>query len=250
MIWPGQRLINLHSKESFWSCPLYDVVAKAKSLDRASECWSLLYIFLGVVPSNFWVQLEHSLVGLLANPFFLRYSILLCRLHTDKFPKSVVIWGGPLWRVRITWVRGPTLAALRACIMHNKIVIYFTLYNTIHSGALSNARRAQRSIMGSKICFAMLSSRSIHEFPISDPYKFWWEIKSSLRTSVLSCLRMFLSFPGFELNKGIYNLYLTVYIGHPGYGQLTADKIGYLLTSATWPYRGLRCTLSQWWYVF
>ena len=82
---------SLYSEESFWGCPLYDVVAKAKSLDRASECWSLLYIFLGVVPSNFWVQLEHSLVGLLANPFFLRYSILLCRLRTDKFPQSVVI---------------------------------------------------------------------------------------------------------------------------------------------------------------
>ena len=61
----------------------------------------LLYIFLGVVPSNFCrtipgVQLEHCLVSLLANPSFLRYSILLCRLHTDKFPQSVVILGGRL----------------------------------------------------------------------------------------------------------------------------------------------------------
>ena len=214
---------------------------------NVDHCFTFFWVWYHRI-SEF--SLNIVFLGLLANPFFLRYSILLCRLHTDKFPQSVVIWGDPLWRVRITWVRGPTLAALRACIMHNKIAIYFTLYNTIHSGALSNARRAQRNIMGSKICFAMLSSRSIHEFPISDPYKFWWEIKSSLRTSVLSCLRMFLSFPGFELNKGIYNLYLTVYIGHPGYGQLTAVKIGYLLTSATWPYRGLRCTLSQWWYVF
>ena len=79
---------------------------------------SLLYIFLGVVPSNFCrnipgVQLEHCLVSLLANPSFLRYSILLCRLYTDKFPQGVVILGGRLLRARITWVRGPTLAALR-----------------------------------------------------------------------------------------------------------------------------------------
>ena len=53
----------------------------------------LLYIFLGVVPSNFCrtipgVQPEHCLVCLFANSSFLRYSILLCRLHTDKFPQS------------------------------------------------------------------------------------------------------------------------------------------------------------------
>ena len=61
----------------------------------------LLFICLGVVPSNFGraipgVQLEHCLVCLLANPPFLRYSILLCRLHIGKFPHSVVILGGPL----------------------------------------------------------------------------------------------------------------------------------------------------------
>ena len=32
MIWPGQLVINLYSEESFWGCPLYDVVAKVKSL--------------------------------------------------------------------------------------------------------------------------------------------------------------------------------------------------------------------------
>ena len=62
---------------------------------------SLLYIFLGVVPSNFCrtipgVQLEHCLVSVLANLSFLRYSLLLCRLHTNKFPQSVVILGGRL----------------------------------------------------------------------------------------------------------------------------------------------------------
>ena len=82
------------------------------------RCMIIVYIFLGVVPSNFCrtipgVQLKHCLLSLLANPSFLRYSILLCRLHTDKFPQSVVILGGRLWRGRITWVRGPTLAALR-----------------------------------------------------------------------------------------------------------------------------------------
>ena len=41
-------------------------------------------------------QLEHCLESLLANSSFLRYSILLCRLHTDKFPQSVVILGGRL----------------------------------------------------------------------------------------------------------------------------------------------------------
>ena len=56
---------------------------------------SLLYIFLGVVPSNFCrtipgVLLGHFLVCLLANPSFLRYSTFLCRLHTDKFPQNVV----------------------------------------------------------------------------------------------------------------------------------------------------------------
>ena len=65
------------------------------------RCMIIVYIFLGVVPSNFCrtipgVQLEHCLVSLLANPSFLRYSILLCRLHTDKFPQSVVILGGRL----------------------------------------------------------------------------------------------------------------------------------------------------------
>ena len=53
----------------------------------------LLYIFLGVVPSNFCrtipgVQTEHCLVCLFPNSSFLRYSILLCRLHTDKFPQN------------------------------------------------------------------------------------------------------------------------------------------------------------------
>ena len=62
------------------------------------RCMIMLYIFLGVVPSNFCrtipgVQLEHCL---LANPSFLRYSILLCCLPTDKFPQSVVILGGRL----------------------------------------------------------------------------------------------------------------------------------------------------------
>ena len=80
--------------------------------------WSLLYIFLGVVPSNFCrtipgVQLEHCLESLFANPSYLRYSILLCRLHTDRFPQSLVILGGRLWRARIAWVRGSILAALR-----------------------------------------------------------------------------------------------------------------------------------------
>ena len=56
---------------------------------------SLLYIFLGVVPSNFCrtipgVLLGHFLVWLLANLSFLRYSTFLCHLHTDKFPQSVV----------------------------------------------------------------------------------------------------------------------------------------------------------------
>ena len=135
--------------------------------------------------------------------------------------------------MRITAVRGPTLAALRECMMHSKILIYFTLYNTTHSGALSNAKRAQRSIMDSKIWLAMHSSRSIHLNSLFLIQEILVRKKSSVRTSVPSCLRMSLSFPDLEFNKGIYNLYSTVYIGHPGYGQLTAVKIGYLLTSAT-----------------
>ena len=111
MIWPGQLVINLYCEESFWGCPLYDVVAKAKSLDRASKCWFALHDHCFTF---FWVwyhricrtipvvQLEHHLVSLLANPSFLRYSILLCRLHTNKFPHSVVILGDRLWRRRIT----------------------------------------------------------------------------------------------------------------------------------------------------
>ena len=62
-----------------------------------SGCGTIEFLW---VPSNFCrtipgVQLEHCLVSLLANPLFLRYSIL-CRLHTDKFPQSVVILGGRL----------------------------------------------------------------------------------------------------------------------------------------------------------
>ena len=67
------------------------------------RCMIMLYIFLGVVPSNFCrtipgVQREHCLVSLSANPSFLRYSIFLCFLPIDKFPQSVVIWGGRLWK--------------------------------------------------------------------------------------------------------------------------------------------------------
>ena len=43
MIWPGQLVINLYSEESFWGCPLFDVVARTKSLDRASKCWFALH---------------------------------------------------------------------------------------------------------------------------------------------------------------------------------------------------------------
>ena len=56
--------------------------------------WSLLYISLGVVPLNFCrtIQLkQYCLMSLLANPLFLWYSKLLCRLRTDKFLQSVVI---------------------------------------------------------------------------------------------------------------------------------------------------------------
>ena len=47
-----------------------------------SAAGSLLYIFLGVVLTNFChnipgVQLEHCLVCLLANTYFLRYSIVV-----------------------------------------------------------------------------------------------------------------------------------------------------------------------------
>ena len=128
-------------------------------------------------------------------------------------------------------MRGPTLAALRESMMHSKILIYFTLYNTTRSGALSKAKRAQRSIMDHvKIWLAMHSSRSIHLNSLFLIQEILVRKKSSVRTSVPSCLRMSLSFPDLEFNKGVYNLYSTVYIGHPGYGQLT---LGYLLISAT-----------------
>ena len=50
-------------------------------------------------------------------------TVLLCRLHTDTFPQSVVILGGRLRRARITWVRGPTLAALSElrCMYRSRI---------------------------------------------------------------------------------------------------------------------------------
>ena len=53
---------------------------------------SSLYIFLDVVSSDTYrtisgVQLGYCLACLLVNPSFLQYSILLCRLHTDKFPQ-------------------------------------------------------------------------------------------------------------------------------------------------------------------
>ena len=133
--------------------------------------------------------------------------------------------------------------------MNSKIVIYFTLYNTSHSWVLSRAKRAQRSIMGSKIWLATHSRRSIHMNSLC----FWSKLVSKKVVSryirPLSW-QMSLSLAESDFNKGIYNVYLTVYIGHPGYGQLTAVKIGYLLISATWPYRGLRYTFSLWWHVF
>ena len=59
-----------------------------------------------------------------------RNSILLCRLHTDRFPQSVVIFGGRLWRERIAWVRGPTLAALREL----RQVLHYISQNTVLLG--------------------------------------------------------------------------------------------------------------------
>ena len=89
-----------------WCCCMPRQRAWIGPVKLICAAWSLLYIYLGVVPSNFCrtipgVQLEHCLVSLLANPSFLRYSILLCPLHTDRFPHSVVILGGRLWRGRI-----------------------------------------------------------------------------------------------------------------------------------------------------
>ena len=63
---------------------------------------SLLYIFLDVVSSNTYrtisvVQLGHCLVCLLAtDSSFLQSSILLCRLHTGKFPQIVITLGDHL----------------------------------------------------------------------------------------------------------------------------------------------------------
>ena len=48
------------------------------------------------VSHYFWSSARTLLVWLLANPSFMRYSILLCRLHTDECPQSVVILRGRL----------------------------------------------------------------------------------------------------------------------------------------------------------
>ena len=62
---------------------------------------SSLYIFLDMVSSDTYhtisgVQLGHCLACLLVNPSFLQYRILLCRLHTDKFPQILMSLGDRL----------------------------------------------------------------------------------------------------------------------------------------------------------
>ena len=62
---------------------------------------SSLYICLDMVSSDTYhtisgVQLGHCLACLLVNPSFLQYRILLCRLHTDKFPQILMSLGDRL----------------------------------------------------------------------------------------------------------------------------------------------------------
>ena len=83
------------------------------------RCMIIAFTFLGAVPADSChtisgVQPGHCLVCLLTRQSYLQHSILLYRLHTNKFPQMVLTLEGRLRRARITWVQGLTLAALRA----------------------------------------------------------------------------------------------------------------------------------------
>ena len=120
-------------------CACYDLGSRPAKCSRSSWRFSISFQCLKLMSFRIYapapppfidsrfrktVLLGHFLLCLLANPSFLRYSTFLCRLHTDKFPQSVVSdFERSFVKNEKTWVWGPTLAALRElqCVYRSRI---------------------------------------------------------------------------------------------------------------------------------
>jgi len=99
----------------------------------------------------------------------------------------------------------------------------------VSSGALTQAKRAQRSTVCKKIWL------NIH------PRNWWWQkSRAPPPAHVSGCEMSHLLAKCPKRIQSMLNL-----IGHSCNDQLTAVKEGYLLTSVTYLYRWRRCTLSE-----